>query len=434
MWSHAKTTDRQTIQLWSSQAAIVVCLVSTLGMAGCREIPTEMKTTEVARVVLPVPEVVLPLTYADRYDIWMKLAPTISLYQKKQSDLIWECMERFCKRMDAYKPRAGAFASESMSLSTKWEFAKSKFAETFTNDPFAPYQFEFYVRDLFEKQVISSKEIQREVESCFIDYVERYNALDNEMILKIQADLYEVEYAHPDYAELATPHTFQQAFHQAFEQVTSSVAQDTGVDVIRMAVVQEIGSALAVRLATSVATRLGISEVLLGSGAVSGATTLGISVVGAIALDWLVGELLKEFADYDPERDIRDKVEASIEQVKMQLMGKCAAGVHNAFCRRKIDDLYGVPSYPEQELKEALQVIIVELEKEYDMGLTLQLMMYQLNRAKFTQQALAKFFFKEDAERSAIGRWWKPNQRPEPTAEIRRIREMIGTIKTGGQP
>jgi len=420
------------------QIGLLVVMTTTLVGLGCQKVAPRPESTEVTPVhhekVEQRPQV-FPLTYLEKRQAWLKIAPIIITYHAKQGDLIWECLERFCKRMDAYQARAGKFASESMSLSTKWEFAKCKLVEQFSTDYMVRFKFGLYMHDLFEQHVISSKDIQREVESCLTDYVERYNALNNEMLVKIQAGLDDAGYSsNPEYSSVASPETFHKAFQTAFDQVIVSVSQGTSLDLVRMTVVQEIGSALAVRLATSIATRLGVSEVILGTGAVSGVATLGISLVGGLALDWLVGELLKEFADYDPERDIREKVVESLEQVKLQLMGRCAAGVSAAFYQHMIDDLYGVPSYPEDEVKAFLKAKKAELEKEYDMGLTYQLVSYQLARSKSIDKALAQFIFGEDVEGSGMGRYWLPMQRPAPQAIYDWAGRQMDALKKGVQP
>lgn len=417
--------------LWRFNLLLCLCV----GGLGCQ--PTENVVIQTVAEVIRIQEESkpeLPLTYEQKRQTWLKIAPIIKAYHDKQDDLIWECLETFCKRMDGYKPRASKFAGEAMSLSTKWEFAKSKLSELFTTDPLAPYQFESYVHELFEKEVISPKDIQREVECCLTEYVERYNALNNDMLVKIQAALNEEGYSKmPEYAVVANTESFQKAFLKSFNQVTASVAQDTTLDLIRLTVVQEIGSALATRLATSIATRFGVSEVILGTGAVSGVTTLGVSLVGGWALDWLVGEFLKAFADYDPERDIRDKVITSLDRLTGQLQGYCSAGVCAAFYQHMIEDLYGVPGYPEQDVKSVLIANKMDLEKNYDMGITFQLVSYKLARKKAIDKALAQLIFGQDAEASCIGRYWLPQNRPHPKAIFDYLDKNAAELKKGGR-
>lgn len=433
---HAKSYKRWQSILLSLTVALVV------GVAGCHvsELPVRPSET-VAKPVVEVPSVELtiqpPLSYRARHAIWLKIVPTLTTYQDKQCDLIWDCLETFCQRMDAYKPRAEKFANEALSWSTKWEYTKSLWSEYIENDLEASYKFNAYIRELFEKQVISPKEIQVEVERCFTQYIERCNALDNEMIIKLQADLNELGISKlAAFPELASVEQFQRSFHFLFNNTIKTIGQDAGMQMLRMTTVEQLGSYLAVRLATSIATRLGVSEVILGGSAASGVVTFGMSLVGGYFLDMLVGELLKEFADIDPERDVRVSVTESLEQLKMRLMGRCAAGAQNAYYRRFIDDLYGMPSYPEKEVKEQLRGAIAELERDFDMGLTFQLVQYHLNRHKHTELALGHYIFGEfgeHGEQASIGRYWKYGSRPSPETIMSRVRQDLAQLRKGGE-
>lgn len=232
----------------------------------------------------------------DRRNVaWKIIAPRIEIAQEEALKAVEtrtnEVRDFFAER----QKRVPGYAERVLSFRSKLELAKSKLPYTDKDGHTA------FLKEEFSKLVFSQAELNQQVTGALNDCIRDIQAIENALLVKIRADLSDM----PECVAVMPDLKSEALFRDRFEKVVISLSQkagtDTKVDVGRM-VGSEIAGAIAVRVGIAVATRLGVSGAIIGTGGALAPETLGASIVVGVAVDQIAGWVIGWF--YKPEAEI----------------------------------------------------------------------------------------------------------------------------------
>ncbi|MGH7169984.1 MAG: hypothetical protein ACRELG_06890 [Gemmataceae bacterium] len=204
-----------------------------------------------------------------------------------------------------------AFAQEALSWNSKWELVKGMVGGSESHRR--------YLSEAFGRHVFSSDDLREAMEAAVRAYLDDLEGVEAEMLVLLRADL-----ADPDRpAELLPAHLrsdeeFRREYRKLAGLVVNELQSDIGVTVGR-----ELGMLVATDVATEAAleavAEMGLGAGVLGTGAVSTVATLGVGMIVAIILDYILDEVFK-IAGYDPAAKIEALVCESIGKMEASLI------------------------------------------------------------------------------------------------------------------
>ena len=203
------------------------------------------------------------------------------------------------------------FAKAMLTLRSKWQLVKSHLPSWLWGDDNAHRRF---LEQKFNNHVFSSEDMKKAVEAAVTTYSNHVDAIENELLVAVRADLADIplDALPPD----ATGDTFKQEFERLVAEVTPQVAKSLKVDAAReltSGVAGVLATRIAIRVLSSVATRLGVSAGILGAGASASWATFGLSFVAAIAIDQTVGWIINWWTD--PVGKVEQRVNEMLDEV-----------------------------------------------------------------------------------------------------------------------
>jgi hypothetical protein len=183
-----------------------------------------------------------------------------------------------------------AFAEDVLGWSGKWAFVKGKL----TGDDGRSHQ--EFLRKAFERHIFTNHDLQQLLQSTIAGYVSELDGQESAALVAIRADLSEQDLPSlRSVAAFRSEAAFAEAFKSTLAEVVPIVGRDLNVTVAReigVWVGSEIATAVTIRTTSALATRLGISSGILGTGAASGVVTFGVGLgVGFVvdaAVDWMM--------------------------------------------------------------------------------------------------------------------------------------------------
>ena len=241
---------------------------------------------------------------AARVEAWRKITPRMHAADQAGQ----ETAKRHAESVRAFfaerKRRSRDFGEAVLSLSGKWAFVKSKMPFT---DGDSHRQF---LREQFAEIVVSGPELQDLIQSVVIGYINELQGIENDLLVQIRADLSDSDLARFETgAMLRTDEAFRKEYARSLEQVAAVVQRDVMIQAGREAVTwvgADIATSITVSLATALAERLGVSAGILGTGATSGAATLGIGIAAGFIVDAILDRILKA-CGHDPVGAVASK-------------------------------------------------------------------------------------------------------------------------------
>lgn len=265
--------------------------------AAVRSEPVEPASPVVVVVDLP----------AVREEAWRRIEPRLAYADKKTRELTDQFVQRIEEFFDGRKDGAKSFADAALGWQSKWELIKSRDGHR------------DFIAARFAEYIFSQEELSTMLKTATQEYAQGLKAVENELLVKVRADL-------QDLPTIALPAFFseqqlQSRFAQIIEGVMAGVATNLKVDIGR-----EVGSlaidvlvaAVITESLAAMATRLGISGAVLGTGAAASWATFGAGIVIGITVDALLGWIISWF--YDPAEEIAGNVAASLDEVKMSII------------------------------------------------------------------------------------------------------------------
>jgi hypothetical protein len=176
------------------------------------------------------------------------------------------------------------FADRALSFSSKWRLVAD----------YVPFtrggRHEAYLRSQFEKQVFHPAQLGGIVEQVVSGYLDELRSIEGEMLVKVRADIADFSDTYLA-AELDETH-----LRARYEDALSEALAATGSG-LRADVATQVVSLITGEVLTQVATRLGVSAGILGTGAASSWATFGIGLVVGIIVDQIVAWVWDWYAD-----------------------------------------------------------------------------------------------------------------------------------------
>ena len=180
------------------------------------------------------------------------------------------------------RQRTRQFAEEALSFSSKWKFI----TDIVTRDA----QHATFLKERFEAIVFSSDDLNEAVESVVNSYIRYLRNTETEMLLRMKADLADLpEIGLPDwYDQKTVASQLDAALRDAATAVQTDLQANAGI---------EIASCIAGEVLTQATLQLATSSGILGTGAVSGPASLGISLIVGIVVDQIISEVYNQAFD-----------------------------------------------------------------------------------------------------------------------------------------
>lgn len=216
------------------------------------------------------------------------------------------------------KGRKGAkgFAEEALSWEGKWELLKGLV------DGGESHQ--RYLSEAFARHAFSADELREAMEGAVAGYLDDIEGVEAEMLVQLRADLADGERAsEPLPADLRGNDQFRDEYRKLSGRVATELHLELGVTVGRevgIMIASDVAAQVALQAAKSAATEMGVNTGVLGTGAASTVATLGVGMVIALILDYVLDEVFK-MAGYDPAAQIEALVIETIDRLETSLIG-----------------------------------------------------------------------------------------------------------------
>ena len=248
---------------------------------------------------------------------WSRIQPQLKAARQAGIDASDKHYQRVSEFFAERKKRTRAFAEAVLSLRSKWQFVKSKLPSA---DREAHRK---YLRDRFEETVFSSKELEELLRSVVEGYVQELRGMENELLVKIRADLADGALADLKAdARFRTDTAFRGEYAKSLEAAASVMAKDLKVQIGREVVTwvgADIATTITISVAGNVATRFGVSAAILSTGAASTVATLGVGVAACVIIDALM-DWIFQAVGYDPAGDVRTEIDEALEDFEGLLL------------------------------------------------------------------------------------------------------------------
>ena len=191
------------------------------------------------------------------------------------------------------------FAEEALSFNSKWTLI----TDFVTRDA----QHVAFLRERFEIYVFSQGELEEAVKGAVRDYIKDVGDLESTMLLRMKADL-------ANLPETVLPAWFdQETVASKLDEAVRNAVVATQADV-QAGVGIEIASYIAGELLTQATIHIATSSGILGTGALSGPATFGVSVIVGIIVDQIVSEIYNRA--FDPVGDLAMRLNWRIEELE----------------------------------------------------------------------------------------------------------------------
>ncbi len=334
----------------------------------------------------PPPPAVKPIDWdAWRRKAWTKIEPRLSAAERAAEAALVEELRTIDDFFRERGAETRAFAESVLSFEGKWQFVKSKLP-TAEDD-----QHLRYLNERFEAHVFRLDELRQVVESAVGAYGSRLQGIENQLLVDVRADLSSSELGvdvPPRF--VSTGDEFRRRYAALLDVVSADVARDFNVAVSREVsslVAGEAAAMTAVRIASAVASRLGVSAGVLGAGAASGWATFGAGLVAAVVVDAALNRVIRA-AGYDPVAQIQEKIDAVLRDVRGLLVegDPEAVAAYDKLRRLAGDD-------PDAEVRRECAAAVRAIEAGGSLGLRRELDRLRQARGTVRREALRRLVF-----------------------------------------
>jgi hypothetical protein len=217
--------------------------------------------------------------------------------------------ELFAKGKRGSRP----FADKALSWGGKWALVKGTLGGGDAHRKF--------LADAFKQHVFTQDELKGAMESAVRAYLADLEGVESEMLVLLRADLESIGGSESLSPDLRSDEAFRREYRKLADQVGGEMKMDFGVTVGRevgLLVASELATQAALQACRTVAAEMGVEGGLLGAGAVSSLETLGVGLVIAVILDYVIDAVFKA-AGYDPAAKIAAQVRESLDEMEAAL-------------------------------------------------------------------------------------------------------------------
>lgn len=316
-----------------------------------------------------------------RQRAWGRIQSRLDEADQASQRSVQESLDRVASFFASKQGGARPFAKAALSLRGKW-------ALVYDYIPFtAGGGHARYLEEQFALHVLTPQDLQACLEGCVTGYLSRLQGIENQMLVQVRADLSEGELMAAALPLARDGRLLRSEFDRRMKEVTQVVSQDTRLSVGQNGlslVGGEVAVHLVFRVGAAVSQRLGLSAGMLGAAASSSWATLGLSVVAAIALDYVFDTALWA-AGYDPESVVAEKIGAGLANMEQMLV----FGLPDA--RDAYEKLrHLAASDPDPEVRQACQSNADRIARGGQLGLRFELEQLHQQRAKLRREALRR--------------------------------------------
>lgn len=240
---------------------------------------------------------------------WNKIQPPLEQADRKAAQALDKHLGSIHTFLQEHKAGSKAFAERLLSLRGTWELVKAEIGDD--------SDYTVFLKEAFAVHLFPMEELEKAVDAAVRGYLAELEAIDNELLVRLRADL-----ADDELSQIAIPALrSDQAFHNHYRELSERVAQDLRTDLAVVAV-RELFSWEAGNLATdltmqagaALASQMGISSAILEGGAASTWQTLAVGLAVGWVLDTVVNRIIKA-AGYDAEEKIAGRVEERLSEL-----------------------------------------------------------------------------------------------------------------------
>ncbi len=241
---------------------------------------------------------------AVRREAWQRIEPRLQTADKKTRELTNQLIGSIESFFDERREGTKAFAEAALGWSSKWELIKSREGHR------------RFIAERFAEHIFTQDELAKLLKGAADEYAQGLKAVENELLVQVRADLESL----PSIAlpAFSNEQMLRSRFDEVVHDTAKRVADDLKLDVGRQLVIDGVVAVVITKTLTTIATRMGISGAVLGTGAASSWATLGAGIAIAIAVDALLDWVIGWF--YDPVENLSQKVAASLDAVKQTIM------------------------------------------------------------------------------------------------------------------
>jgi hypothetical protein len=235
---------------------------------------------------------------------WRIVAPRLEIAQEEALEALKQRTQQVADFFTERQKHLHEYAERVLSLKSKWELAWSKMPKA---DKDGHTKF---LKDEFAKIVFSEADLTKAITQATEDYVRDVNAIENALLTKVRADIQDF----PECAAILSATNSDELFRARFASTVTQLSQSTQTDLqagVGQLVGSEIAAVIAIQVGKAIATRLGVSAGIIGTGTVLGPETLGVSIIAGIVVDQAVSWVVGWF--YDPTAEIEGKLRTQLE-------------------------------------------------------------------------------------------------------------------------
>jgi hypothetical protein len=278
-------------------AGVVVLVESRDARAKPQDIPTSTPATAPDQPQIPTSDV-----GATRREAW-----TLTLQRLKATDRDLEaridpalrCVSDFLQER---KSGARPFVDYALGYRSKWIFVKKHWPwNHYSQDPV-----QAYLEQRWNECLFTPDDLHRVLASSVTRFLDDIRDAEDELLVSIRVDL-------ADFPAAALPDLQSEAaFRAAYASTLDAMGREVGMSLVSdvgREIAVGVGSGIAARVLTMVATRLAVSSGLLATGVSLSPESLGATLVAAILLDWAISWWT------DPTPQLVAEVEATLDRI-----------------------------------------------------------------------------------------------------------------------
>ena len=322
-----------------------------------------------------------------RQRAWTRIEARLDEADLASQQAMKESLDRVVSFFRSKHGGARPFAEDVLSLRGKWAFVKEYLPFT---QPGSHAQF---LQERFVHRVLNPQDLQACLEGCVTGYVSRLQGIENQLLVKVRADLSEGELMTVALPVIKDRGLFAQEFERRMKEAAQIVNRDTQVRVGQEClslVGGELAAVLVLRVGVAVTQRLGTSAGLLGAAVSSSWATLGLGVIAMFAVDYLLSAALSA-AGYDPESAIAERIVAGLVNLEQMFVH----GVPEA--RQAYEKLRDMArTDPDPGVRQACQVNADRIARGGQLGLRFEFEQLHRQRSQLRREALRRVVVGEE--------------------------------------
>ena len=308
-------------------------------------------------------------------EAWQRIQPRLAEADEGTKKATSALIGRIESFFESRKSGANSFAEAALGWGSKWELIKSR------------ERHRKFIAEQFSEYIFSQQELATLLEQAANEYAQELKAVENEFLVQVRADLADLPpVALPAFSNESV---LRSEFSKIVETVVAEVAQDLSIDVgreISSFAVGEVVAFVVTKTLTAVATRMGISGAIIGTGAASSWATFGAGIVIGIAVDALLDWIIGWFRD--PVGDLAARVSTSLDDVSRSI----TTGDPDTWAvRNRVEEM--AKGHSDQRLRTRAEEVLASIEKGGALGLKHALVTVAELQASSRREAIRRLVY-----------------------------------------